>query len=320
MFGQRLLLLIAFLATVVVLGCWDNKREMERVLGQGYDAVGQITGAQYQRKMPFAADGWRPRFVEQDISIDLKWPGKDGKEHELKKVPVTESFARSVVSGDQVRLMPVGIKALDDAQSVPVITLDAAQRLASLDAWRTASGAIAVAGYLGFAGIALWRRRAGAMGRRLSFADLPPKRSLAGAGLLLVGAMVAYQAWTTATAAEAARSEGIEITAEIVALSDTVGGGHAVQLAWKDALGAVHHYGPVPISATFYGEITTDGKLSVRETRVRYRPDEPQKRPVIEADAAGPGLIDRFGLAGGLVLMALGAGCLFSAFRAIGRP
>ena len=65
---------------------------MQRVLDQGYATTAQVTGAQYQRKMPIAADGWRPRFVEQELSVDLRWQGKDGKPHEHRKVPISENL------------------------------------------------------------------------------------------------------------------------------------------------------------------------------------------------------------------------------------
>ena len=110
--GRNLLLLIALLSTLVVLGCWDNRREMQRVLDQGYATTAQLTGAQQQRTMPFAVDGWRPRLVEQDLSVDLSWQGKDGKPHEHKKVPVSEAFASTIVSGDQVRLVTLPVRVV----------------------------------------------------------------------------------------------------------------------------------------------------------------------------------------------------------------
>src|SRR5260370_19995050 len=159
--GRNLLLLVALLATLVVLGCWDNRREMERVLDQGYATTAQLTGAQYQRKMPFAADGWRPRFVEQDLSVDLSWQGKDGKPHEHKKVPVSEAFASTIVSGDQVRLVTLPVKVLDDDTAVPVITADTAARLASLQSLLTISGYLPLAAWAGVAAMSPFGRRQG---------------------------------------------------------------------------------------------------------------------------------------------------------------
>ena len=53
----RLCLVVAVLATLTLLGCWDNKRIMEQVLAGGYETAAQVVGAQYQRKLPFALDG-----------------------------------------------------------------------------------------------------------------------------------------------------------------------------------------------------------------------------------------------------------------------
>jgi hypothetical protein len=322
MLAQRLLLLIAVLATLVVLGSWDNRRQMERVLEQGYAATARITGAQYQRKMPLAVDGWRPRFVEQELSVDLQWEGKDGKPREYKKVPVTESLARTIVSGDQVRLMPVGIRALDDDLSVPVIVTDAAPRLASLKSWSEGAGYVALAAWVGFAGLTLWRRRTQrsvvAPARVPSLANLPPKRSLAGVGLLLIGGFVAYQAWSVSEESDAARAGGTAVTAEILNVTETSGGGHAVQLAWKDAPGAVRHFGPVRIGEPFYRKITKEGALVVHQTEVRTHEGPQERAPTIVADLPDEGWLERFGVSGGATLIVLGLGCLFSALRSAG--
>jgi hypothetical protein len=321
MFVQRLLLPVALLATLVVLGCWDAKREIARVLEHGYETMGSITGAQYQRRMPLAVDGWRPRLVEQELSVDLKWLGKDGKEHEHKTVPVSESFARTVVSGDQVRLAAVALKVLDDEQSVPVIVTDASRRLATLNLWSTVAGNFAIAAWVGFAALTFWRRRRGAAAKpgERTFADFPPKRTMVGMGLLLAGALLAYQAWSGRQSSEVAEAGGTDVVADIVAVSPA-GKGHSVILAWKDAQGAVHHFGPVPISEAFYGRITANGLLTVHQTQVRYSPGEPQKRPVILADNADGNWIVRFGLQGGVVLAIVGFACLFSSLRAKRGP
>ncbi len=320
MFLQRLLLLIALFATLVVLGCWDNTHQIERVLEQGYAATAHITGAQYQRRMPLAVDGWRPRLVEQELSVDLKWDDKDGKEHEHKQVPVTEGFARTVVSGDQVRLATVGIEALDDA--VPVIVLDASARLASLGNWSTSTGYAALAAWVAFVGLTLWRRRIpqGARDRGLpSLAELPPKRSIAGVGLVLIGSVLALQAWSAIEANASARSGGTKVTAEILGVSNASGGGHAVMLAWKDAQGAVRHFGPVRISEAFFRQIARDGELVVHQTELRTHDDDPRNPPTIVADIPEPGWFGRIGLAAGMLLAVFGLGLLFSALRSVGR-
>lgn len=318
MFGQRLLLLIALLASLVVLGVWDNQHQMERVLEQGYDAPGRITDAQFQRKAPFAVDGWRPRFVEQDLSVDVQWSGRDGKEHTHKKVPVSESFARTIVSGDQVRLAALALKALDDEQSVPVILSDASQRLASLKSWMTISGYAALAAWAAFAAVTLVMKRARQQrGAGISKPlEIPPRRTILGLALLLIGGYLAFQSWSASEAADAARHEGTAVSAEILAIAGGAGS-HTIQLAWKGDDGAVHHFGPVPISDAFYGQIAKDGQLAVRQTELRIHDDDLTKRPVVVADVPYGGWLGRIGLGAGVAFLVIGLGCLGSAARYI---
>src|SRR5476649_125965 len=193
---RNLLVLIAIFASLVALGCWDNRLQMARVIDQGYAVNAQIVGAQFQRAMPFAVDGWRPRFIEQALSVDLQWQGQDGKVHLHHKVPVSERFQRSIVDGEQVKLISVPVKALDDDTSVPVLTLDAAARLESLKAWLGTSGYMALAGWLVAAAMTLWQRRA----RRTpvtsvpaavrASVEIPGQRLLIGFAAFAVGAFL----------------------------------------------------------------------------------------------------------------------------------
>jgi hypothetical protein len=314
--SQRLLLLLAILSTLVLLGCWDNRRQLQRVLDQGYETMAQITGGQFQRSAPFALDGWRPRFVEQDLSVDLKWQGKDGKERTHHKVPVTEGFARNIVSGEQVRLATLPIKAMDDPQAVPVIRPDASARLASLQSWTTNSTIVALSAWAGvFALGFLFRRPEGAAAPRI--ADLPPRRTLFGVLTLLGGAFITYQAESVTAPVSAG---GIETTAEIVAATTmpAVGGSgthRVVQLSWKDGQGAVRRFGPVPISEDYWQKITRDGQLVERRATIRYLEDNQQARPMIVEDQPAPTWRSRFASAAGILLMIVGAGCLISAAR-----
>ncbi|MBN9088484.1 MAG: hypothetical protein J0J01_16385 [Reyranella sp.] len=315
--GRTLLLLIAIVATLVVLGSWDNRRQMQRVLDEGYATTAQIAGAQYQRKMPLAADGWRPRFVEQELSVDLTWQGKDGKTHTFRKVPISDSLARTIVNGDQVRLIPVPVKVLDDESAVPVITSDASARLASLQSWLAAAGYAALAGWAGFAAMTLLPRRG--RGRRTITAapaqPLPPKRTFVGLGLLVVGGFLAFSAWSAGRSADSVAMGGQEVTADIVDATPAKTG-YSVRLAWKDGQGAVHHYGPIPISEAYWNKITQNGQLTVRQATVRYRPDEPQVRPLIVDDAPEQHWSTRLAMGAGLLLMMFGAAFFASGLRA----
>lgn len=316
--GRNLLLLIAVLATLVVLGCWDNRAAMQRVLDQGYATTAQLTGAQFQRTMPFAADGWRPRFVEQDLSVDLTWQGKDGKAHEHKKVPVTERFARTIVSGDQVRLVTLPVKVLDDDTAVPVITADTTARLASLQEWLSIAGYIALAAWAGFAAATLFgRKQTAGISATAKPINVPPRRTLLGLVLLLVGGFIAFQAWSEGRANDPIAVGGKDIVAEI---TDAVPApSRAVRLSWKDGQGSVHHFGPTPVSEAFWNRITRNGQLTVRQTPIRVRDDDPAARPVLVEDAPEQQWPVQLAMIVGLGMLVVGAGCLFSAARTVSR-
>ncbi len=90
-------------------------------------------------------------------------------------------------------------------------------------------------------------------------------------------------------------------------------------LAWKDAQGAVRHFGPVRISEAFFRQIARDGELVVHQTELRTHDDDPRKPPTIVDDIPEPGWFGRIGLAAGVLLAVFGLGLLFSALRSVGR-
>jgi hypothetical protein len=225
------------------------------------------------------------------------------------------------VNGDQVRLTTLPVKVLDDEAVVPVITTDAAARLESLRSWLTAAGYVALASWAGFAALTLLQRRAGpitAMSRSTS-APLP-RRTVIGLGMLVAGGMLAFSAWSNERS-DALALGGTEITADIVdAITLPPKDGrkvlHAVRLAWKDGQGAVHHFGPMPVSEAFWTRITNDGQLAVRQTLIRYRPDDPQPRPLIVDDAPEGQWWLQAAMFAGIVLIVAGSALLFSGLRA----
>jgi hypothetical protein len=310
--GRNFLLLIALLATLVLLGTWDNRRQMQRVLDEGYPTTAQLTGAQ---SLPvFAINGWRPRFVEQSLAVDLEWKGKDGQPRTFRNVPISASFERSIVNGNQVRLVPVPVKVLDDGSAVPVIVSDASARFASLQSWLAASGYAALAAWAGFAALSLL----GGRGRRVVTAvppkPLPPRRTFYGLGLLVVGGFLAFSAWSSGRSVDALAVGGDQITADILQATE-LKDGHAVRLGWSDGTG-VHHYGPIPISDVFWNKITRNGQLDVHQTAIRYRPDDPAARPLIIDDSPGTPWSVRIAMGAGLLLMMFGAALFASGLRA----
>jgi hypothetical protein len=316
---RNLFALVAFFAGLVALGCWDNRREMARVIDQGYATTAQVVGAQFQRTAPFAAEGWRPRFVEQAVSVDLQWHGQDGKVHLFHKVPISERMQASIIDGQQVKLITVPVKVLDDDASVPVLTLDAASRLESLRDWLMASGSIALAACFAAALMTLWRRRMPAMtssapvarGAARQPVQVPGQRLLIGVVAFAVGAFLTY----SALAVGETRNDGVssvEVTAQITAVT---GPPYTVQLGWQDGQGGVHHYGPLPISEEYWKKITREGKLVVHETKARVRLDDAMGRPELLDDTPAERWQTKAVLASGIVLLLIGAGCLLSAAR-----
>ncbi|HEY2874283.1 MAG TPA: hypothetical protein VGJ56_20330 [Reyranella sp.] len=310
--GRNFLLLIALLATLVGMGSWDNRRQMERVLGEGYPTTAQITGAQ---SMPVAAfNGWRPRLIEQSLAVDLEWKSKDGKSHIFRNVPVSAGLERSIVNGSQVRLLPVPAKVLDDGSAVPVITSDASARLASLQSWLAASGYAALAAWAGFAALSLL----GGRGRRVVTAippkPLPPRRTFIGLAVLVVGGFLAFSAWSSGRTVDAVALGGEQITADILQATETKGG-HAIRIGWSDGTG-VHHYGPIPIGEAFWNKITQNGQLTVHQTAIRYRGDDPAARPLIVDDASEAHWSVRVAMGAGLLLILFGTALFVSGLRA----
>src|SRR5471032_1130940 len=285
---RNLLVLIAIFASLVALGCLDNRVQMARVIDQGYAVNAQITGAQFQRSAPFAVDGWRPRFVEQALSVDLQWQGQDGKVHLHHKVPVSERFQRSIVDGEQVNLISVPVKALDDDTSVPVLTLDAAERLESLKSWLAASGYGALAGWLVVVAMTLWQRRTPTPVTSVPAAvrqpvEIPGQRLLIGFAAFAVGAFLTYNAVAISQPVDD-NVKSVEVMAQITSVA---GPPYTVQLGWRDGQGGVHHFGPLAISDEFWTKITRDGKLVVQETMARVHLDDTMARPEILEDAPG---------------------------------
>ena len=253
------------------------------------------------------------------------WKGKDGKAYEHKKVPVTEGFARTIVSGDQVRLVPVPAKLLDDDDAVPVITTDATARLASLQTWLSMSGYIALAAWVGFAAASLFGARPTAGGSTAAKPiEVPPRRTLVGLVLVLVGGFMAFQAWSEGRSNDPIAIGGKDVVADIadataIAGKDGAAPSYVVRLSWRDGQGSVHHFGPTRVSESFWKKVTQNGQLAVHQTPIRVRDDDPMARPVLVEDAPEEHWLARVAMIGGMGLLVVGAGCLFSAARAVSR-
>src|SRR5262249_19170989 len=136
--------------------------------------------------------------------------------------------------------------------------------------------------------------------------QLPPRRTLIGLVLLIAGGFMAFTAWSEGRSSDAIAMGGHEVTAGILcALSlprhHADAPSHAVQRAWKDSTVGIRHFGPTHVSEGFWKKITgPDGQLTVKQTAIRYRDDDPQARPLIVDDAPEQQWQTQFGMGAGL--------------------
>ncbi|MEX3422861.1 hypothetical protein H0911_28895, partial [Bacillus sp. HSTU-bmb18] len=84
---------------------------------------------QKSNRFPLTFDGLRPRLLDESYALDLAWRSADGEERMRQKVPVSGEFLATVMVGDKVRPVPVPIRVTDEADAVPTIVPDAAERL-----------------------------------------------------------------------------------------------------------------------------------------------------------------------------------------------
>jgi hypothetical protein len=217
----------------------------------------------------------------------------------------------------------VPVKVLDDETAVPVLTIDAAARLESLNEWLETSGYLALAGWVMIAVLTAmqWRRARlpppvrRQVGARLEPIEFPIQRLMIGLVALAVGAFLVYSAQAVSDPAKDG-VKSLEVMAEINSVS---GPPYAVHLGWKDGEGGVHHYGPLRISEDYWEKITKDGKLVVHETKVRFHADDSMAQPVILDDAPATRWQTKAVLSGGIALMLVGAACLLWAARVMRR-
>ena len=122
------------------------------------------------------------------------------------------------MNGEQVRLITVPVKVLDDESArAGASRSDASARLASLQSWLAAAGYAALAAWAGFAALTLlpWPRPAHHH-RRAADSRCRPQRTFVGLGLLVVGGFLAFSAWSPAGRPTAIALGGQEVTADIV--------------------------------------------------------------------------------------------------------
>jgi hypothetical protein len=316
---RGLLALLVAMSVFGTLGLYWNQSAFEHVLRDGYDTKRKIISAEITaRRFPFVFDGWWPRFVDEALSIELRWTGRDGVERTRRGVAVSDAFADRITSGTQVKLLEISVRVIDDNSSLPVVIEDAGDHLRHLrfffDFAFKAGLFLALALAVVVALQKLWqlnrgRTQANASPRQLR--PFPVRLTLIMALMLGFGAFMLVGAYFSQRDAQEMLTNGKETVAEITrAFGEAKKPGeessYLIELAWTDKNGKRQVYGPTHISGTFYRKITSNDVLRVGQTTIRYLDARPDVRPLIMADASERQFQDSFGVEGGAVFIAIG--------------
>jgi hypothetical protein len=130
---RGILALLLAVAVAGTLGLYWNQSAFKQVLRDGYDTRGQIISAEVTaHRFPFVFDGWWPRFVDESLSIELRWTGRDGVERTRRGVAVSDAFAARITSGTQVKLIEIPVRVIDDDSSLPAVIDDVSDHLRHL--------------------------------------------------------------------------------------------------------------------------------------------------------------------------------------------
>jgi hypothetical protein len=312
--GLGLVLCLAF-----VLGLYWKQSAIERVMRDGYDATGKITSAEItSRRFPIVFDAGWPRFVDEDLSIGLRWTGGDGVDRIRRGIAVSGAFAARITQGDQVRLLTVPIRVVDDDSSDPVLIEDVSDRLRHIQFMSNfaqvgaALFALALAVLIGWQ---KWSARNGGPGKP-AIGSEPPRAfpiRLALITLLILpfGAYMLVDSYLQQRAAQEMLDHGDEVVADLTrAFSEVRKPGEApsylVELAWTDRNGQRRLYGPTHISAAFWRQITRNNVQTVSQTKIRYLDGKPGNRPLIMGDTAERQFQDNVGVKSGAGFLVIG--------------
>jgi len=318
------------------LGLYWNQSAFERVLHDGYDTKGKIISAEVStRRFPFVFDGWWPRFVDETLSIELRWTGRDGVQRTRRGVAVSDAFAARIVSGTQVKLLEIPVRVLDDNSSLPVVVDDAGDHLRHLQSFFDLAFKAGLFLTLALAVVVAWQKlwqlnrsrtqtNAGSRQSR----PLPVRLTLIMALMLGFGAFALVGSYFSQRDAREMLANGKETVADITrAFSEVKKPGEApsylIELAWIDKNGQRQVYGPTHISGTFYQQITSNNIQRVNQTTIRYLDARPDVRPLIMADASERQFQDSLGVEVGAVFLAIGlillGGILVYRLRAVSQ-
>lgn len=128
--------------------------------------------------------------------------------------------------------------------------------------------------------------------------------------LLGFGGMISYGGWGDQRAFQEMIDHGVEVVADMtarVSYDSKNRPSYTAELSWRGADGQAMTFRPTHISAAFWSQITSAGAQTVKQTKIRYLPENPAARPLIVADMDERRWQDRAGVIGGAVLLAAGA-------------
>ncbi|WP_400767782.1 hypothetical protein [Methylosinus sporium] len=318
------LIVFLFVGVSILFGLATTERAIEDVLHNGYSTTAQIvSAAQTSRRFPIIFDGWRPRWVDQNLSVELKWIGKDGVERSRRGVPASDALAARLDGNAGSRLASVSARVIDDGDWLPVIEEDAPDRLRHIRGFAEFMRPVVILLALALAAELAWSRFFAGPARqthpeakRRPFPFVPAMLAVFSLG---VGAMMAIGSWTDrrdveemAALGETAVAKITRAHAEVTREGDPPS--YLVDLAWRDSRGTERIFGPTHISTDFWRRITANGVLTTDRAEIRYLARDPASRPIILADAAERELQDRIGMGAGVGFFVFGL--IMAAFAA----
>jgi hypothetical protein len=125
----------------------------------------------------------------------------------------------------------------------------------------------------------------------------------------LGGPVMAYFGWADTQRLHNIEANGVEAVAAIEGATRTQrrrgGTSYALNLAWKDAKGAVRQAEKVPVSREFANQIIGDDKIVRASVRIKYLRDDETVTPMVIGDANRHQDLDAF-----MVRAGVGAGAV----------
>jgi hypothetical protein len=105
---------------------------------------------------------------------------------------------------------------------------------------------------------------------------------------VIIGALGAYFFWEEQQRIAHIQANGVEAQAALIQiLQQTDSKGRAsfwAEVSWRDAKGAIRKQDRIPVSGAFARNVSKDGRLLRRETRIKYLPDQPEVRVLLLED------------------------------------